>query len=122
VVINGSKNIHVATSSQFLCQSKLVKRRVKESVQKLLRRHEIVCPQGELPSNTSEEQIPIKPSSEDSNEEKWAQLVATQYSFLNQYLRERLEERVKEGTENSESDASDEEPLPSTSGGRTLSM
>ena len=63
------------------------------------------------------------PPSEDSNEEKWAQLVATQYLFLNEYLKERLKERMKEGTDNSESEASDEEPLPSsTSAGRTHSM
>jgi hypothetical protein len=62
------------------------------------------------------------PPSEDSNEEKWAQLVATQYLFLNEYLKERLKERMKEGTDNSESEASDEEPVPSsTSAGRTHS-
>ncbi|XP_063126131.1 POTE ankyrin domain family member J-like isoform X7 [Rattus norvegicus] len=38
------------------------------------------------------------------------------------YLKERLKERMKEGTENSESDTSDEEPFPSTSAGRTHSM
>ncbi|XP_031219025.1 ankyrin repeat domain-containing protein 20A3-like isoform X3 [Mastomys coucha] len=62
------------------------------------------------------------PPSEVSNEEKWAQLVATQYSFLSQYLKERLKEKMKEGSENSESDASDEEPVPSTSAGRTHLM
>ncbi|XP_031219032.1 ankyrin repeat domain-containing protein 20A3-like isoform X9 [Mastomys coucha] len=71
---------------------------------------------------TSEEETPIKPPSEVSNEEKWAQLVATQYSFLSQYLKERLKEKMKEGSENSESDASDEEPVPSTSAGRTHLM
>ncbi|XP_076409285.1 uncharacterized protein LOC102902981 isoform X5 [Peromyscus maniculatus bairdii] len=66
--------------------------------------------------------VRLQPPSEDSNEEKWVRLVATQYSFLNQYLRERLKEKMKEGIENSESDTSDEEQLPSISGGRTHSM
>uniref|UniRef100_A0A8C8UC77 Uncharacterized protein n=1 Tax=Peromyscus maniculatus bairdii TaxID=230844 RepID=A0A8C8UC77_PERMB len=117
--INDIDYIHEETSSQFLCQSKQARRSVKI---KLLGRCEVVCSQGEPLDNTSEGQIPIKPPSEDSNEEKWVRLVATQYSFLNQYLRERLKEKMKEGIENSESDTSDEEQLPSISGGRTHSM
>ncbi|XP_036065342.1 uncharacterized protein LOC118597788 [Onychomys torridus] len=68
------------------------------------------------------ETVRLQPPSEDSNEEKWVRLVATQYSFLNQYLRQRLKEKMKEGIEHSESDTSDEEPLPSTSGGRAHSV
>lgn len=45
---------------------------------------------------------------------KTGQLVPTQESFLNPYLGERLKEKMKEGTETSESDASDEKPLPCT--------
>lgn len=48
-------------------------------------------------------------------------LVTTQDSFLNPYCGERLKEKMKEGTETSESDASDKEPLPCTSGRRTPS-
>ncbi|EDL41480.1 mCG1045256, partial [Mus musculus] len=102
----------------------LVRRSVGDRVRKLLGRSEAnVCSQEVPVPITSEGQTPIKmPPSEDSNEEKWAQLVATQYLFLNEYLKERLKERMKEGTDNSESEASDEEPVPSsTSAGRTHS-
>ncbi|XP_032769136.1 ankyrin repeat domain-containing protein 20B-like isoform X2 [Rattus rattus] len=97
--INNTECISIKTSSRFLHQSKLVRRRVENRVRKLLGRHEVnVCSQGEPLPITSEGKTPIK------------------------YLKERLKERMKEGTENSESDASDEEPFPSTSAGRTHSM
>ncbi|XP_059100883.1 uncharacterized protein LOC131894589 isoform X6 [Peromyscus eremicus] len=63
--------------------------------------------------------VGLQPPSEDAIEEKWVRIVATQYSYLNQYLRERFKEKMKEGFE---SDTSDDELLPSTSGGRTHSM
>ncbi|XP_052608711.1 uncharacterized protein LOC128119341 [Peromyscus californicus insignis] len=66
--------------------------------------------------------VHLQPPCEDSDEERWVRQVATQYSYLNQYLRERSKEMMREGIESSDSDTSDEEPLPNTSGGRTHSM
>lgn len=41
--------------------------------------------------------------------------------FLDQYIRGKLEEKIREDTEYSDSDAFDEEPLPSPFGGKTHS-
>ncbi|CAO2612372.1 hypothetical protein LEMLEM_LOCUS15586 [Lemmus lemmus] len=114
--------IHEKTSSPFLqLWNKQERRRARRRFQKLLRRHDgAVCPRRELLQNSSEGQKPMTPPSENS-EERWAQLVATQYSFISRYLRERLKEKMREGTEPSETDTSDEEPVHSTSGGRTHS-
>lgn len=58
--INDREYIPVETLPWFLCRSKLARRRVKKSVQKLLERHEVVCPWGEPLPYTSEGQKPIK--------------------------------------------------------------
>ncbi|KAL6093468.1 hypothetical protein STEG23_022190 [Scotinomys teguina] len=63
-----------------------------------------------------------QPPSKDSNRETWVQLVASQNSFINQYLRERFEAEMIEGTETSECDRSDVDDITSTSQGRTHSM
>ncbi|XP_049982834.1 uncharacterized protein, partial [Alexandromys fortis] len=62
-----------------------------------------------------------RPHFDNPEEEAWAQMVSAQYSFLNQYLSERKKEKMRKGFESTESDTSDEEPVHSTSRGRTHS-
>lgn len=104
--INDRECIPVETSSQFLCQR---------------RRKKITQDQEKTKCDSEYTTVHFQPPSEDSNEKKkWAQLAATQYSFLCHYARKRVKERMRDSTENSESVAFDEEPR--TSGKRTHSM
>lgn len=74
-----------------------------------------------IPLSISSLPLRIQSPSEDWDKEQRVQVLATQYQFFRPVHRERLKEKIREDTEYSDSDASDEEPLPSPFGGKTHS-